>query len=335
MAASSQQDAPTAPAENDNSDDDASCGSVQQITEEELKDLMDDDDTPPSLSNIDGIVIIALLLCAAVIFGLHDSKTEAPAIFLTIGQIILCAAGRYCLAWWSRGQHITDWRSLLAWRNIGFVFWVLQLGLAIKDGKSIAPNAHQRLQTMLVAWTFLLAGFLIGVEPGSGKRKLFIGIVNTILIVIRLAVLASYLREEYGGAKGETMAWELMQYGLASQVLSPLLGTSVGFVTRAKLDAQSTQMRQVEQAYAGVRSDAAELSWLRRHAMELEMARQEALVRRTKAATEGQSNGVGGTRRRNNPNNNHKQGEAERKILAQVRELYHERASSELASRSE
>ena len=86
---------------------------------------------------------------------------------------------------------------------------------------------------------------------------------------------------------------------------------------------------------AGVRSDAAELSWLRRHAMELEMARQEALVRRTKAATEGQSNGVGGTRRRNNPNNNHKQGEAERKILAQVRELYHERASSELASRSE
>ena len=306
MAASSQQDAPTAPAENDNSDDDASCGSVQQITEEELKDLMDDDDTPPSLSNIDGIVIIALLLCAAVIFGLHDSKTEAPAIFLTIGQIILRGRPLLFGVVESRAAH-HRLAPLLPWRNIGFVFWVLQLGLAIKDGKSIAPNAHQRLRTMLVAWTFLLAGFLIGVEPGSGKRKLFIGIVNTILIVIRLAVLASYLREEYGGAKGETMAWELMQYGLASQVLSPLLGTSVGFVTREKLDAQSTQMRQVEQAYAGVRSDAAELSWLRRHAMELEMARQEALVRRTKAATEGQSNGIGGTRRRNNPNNNHKQ----------------------------
>ena len=177
---------------------------------------------------------VALILCCFVAVNMHDAQTELPVVALTLVTSACCFASRLSQAWWDV-EH--DRMHRLAWSKIGAVFWSIQICFAMLDPLPIALRAHSRVTTsqLPIGWAFLLAGFLSGVEPGTGREKLTMATTLSALTIIRLAILCQALQ-----ANGDdSMAQELMREGLGCQLASPLLGSVIGLITRSKIEVQA------------------------------------------------------------------------------------------------
>ena len=262
-------------------------------------------DSAPSWHNIDGIVVVTSCLSLSVIFLLLDPVQEFSNVSLSLCATLLFTLARYSLAWWAE-DHDASWRYHFNWRNIGACFWFVQLLLALSFPDSVAPLAHNRLHSGsdIVTWTFIMAGFLCGVEPGTVRQKCRGALVIVVLIVSRLFILAMALQHMDDGAR----ARELTVGGLKKLVFVPCLGALVGTLTRVKLDARTWQLRRAEASAAAAITDAAaaaatanaasaesaaaaataELGWLREHTRKLEAARLEALRREHSSMTGSQ-----------------------------------------------
>ena len=247
--------------------------------------------------------MLALLGSTFVLFVLHDMEVELFTTMVTGVTIALCGAGRYYLAWWDTDRLYSDWRHYLAWRNIGLSFWCVQLLVAFSDSQRHAIVVHARLSTLsegtVVMYTFLIAGFLAGVEPGDMRTKLATAFAIVAVIAMRLFVLAHALQPLEDGA---ARASQLMLKGSTNLIVSPVIGSIIGLITRTRLDAQSARMEEMAAALAEKTYNDEEIRWLREHAFELESARKEALVRSRPIGSghhsSSSSDGSSGARRR-------------------------------------
>ena len=275
----------------------------KDLTPEEMLELMGEGGgRAASLANLDVLTVLTLIGGAMVITCLHDRRADHIGILLSVLTVLLLALSRFLLAWWDIEGRGRDWRSYLLWRNIGVFFWLLQLVYALTHGPEVVAAVHQRLTSVrpanLIMFTNVLAGFLMGAEPGALHVKLATGALLIVLISARLYVLFRCAPSTLAAATPNA-AEEMLQRGLVSLLLAPLLGCLMGLVTRCRLDAQREKLNELESALAAQAVEADELNWLRNHAFELEAARKQSLLRQV--AGPGETSSGTTARRRSVP----------------------------------
>lgn len=200
------------------------------------------------------------------------------------------------------------------------IFWATSFVhcLCCDSPLETARQVHRRLHGTVFAFdaAWVTLAFFGGFTPGSARVKLALFGCATLFIVGRLWVLAHALGSavEVGGMTGLSLlqavlhkiwvdptplsvelqtAAELVEHGLRSLVLIPLVGLSLGLLARQKWeDARATLDERST-------THQAELAELRALTTQLETARREALVRqesvrRTRSGSSGSRRGGGG-----------------------------------------
>jgi len=252
---------------------------------------MDSDEasgTPRAPRWIQGLEYVSFFLIIAYNL-LHVDYSGTPVVAVAcVSLLTVCWLGqrKHGPGLWSLGANLSA--PVVPYIHCAGAFFCLVLLLHTIVMPSAAPGIYaivvKNQLTLIITWFIL--GFLAGSEAGSIRVKVGLLVCGLLFIDMRTRIIHGLLSQPESAPAQETATCQsptMHELAMRSQMAPAMIGNVVGTVLRAKwqrvLEAAVTEKELLTQALSAL---STELQWLRSHNTELETARRDALLTKTR-----------------------------------------------------